>query len=320
MKQLVIPEVDQLLLEVLLHVVAEDVREAREERRLVGRGEHPERVLVHVEDVDLLHAALDELRVHVRERAEIDDAALAQVIQQRLHRAEILDPQRHRRMLEQPARVEFALRRPAPDVFEFRDVLDRDEHAIPARLVPRQDHGFQQHVEAPAVERVVHRLADELRLAGPQLLQFIDVRLQHVVAKHAGEVLHEMIDILRAEERQRAPVHLDHANPRRTRDDARRVRGQMRAQVGDARRPPAFEELAHGAEILQPQRDGREVEHVGVVAGRALGCDGSDGWSGGLPHVVVHGHPLGSRRRRICLIILTRHFFGTRGAVRRAKG
>lgn len=86
------------------------VGQAREQGHLVGRAEHAQRVLIHVEHVNLLHALLDEFRMHIRERAEIDDAALAQIVEQRLHRTEVLlHPQRHRRMLEQPACIEFAV-------------------------------------------------------------------------------------------------------------------------------------------------------------------------------------------------------------------
>ncbi len=46
-------------------------RQARQQRFLVFRREHVERVLVHVEHVDFLHAALDKLRMHVGEHPEI---------------------------------------------------------------------------------------------------------------------------------------------------------------------------------------------------------------------------------------------------------
>ena len=75
LEQLAVPQVDQLLAEMLLHLVAEDVGEAAEQRRLVGRGEQLERVPVDVDHADLAHAARDEFRMHVGEDAEVADAA-----------------------------------------------------------------------------------------------------------------------------------------------------------------------------------------------------------------------------------------------------
>ncbi len=110
--------------------------------------------------------------------------------------------------------------------------------------MPGQDHGLQQHVGPLAFERVVDRLADEARLAFPELRKLVDVRGEHVVAKYAIEIFDEMIGVLRAEQRERAAIDLDDANPRGALDDARRVFGEKRAQVGDARGAPSFELLA----------------------------------------------------------------------------
>jgi len=167
LKELAVPQVDQLLAKVRAHVVAEHFRQAGQQRSLVGRGKHFQRVPVHVDHVNLGHAAFDELGVDVGERAEIGDAGGARFIEQTLDRAEILDPQRHGRMLEQPAHVLFGGRHAMARVFQLRDVLRRHQHAVPAFLVSRQDLALQQDVEAPPAERVVDGLAREVRLARP---------------------------------------------------------------------------------------------------------------------------------------------------------
>ena len=53
-------------------------------------------LLVDVDDPDFAHAALDELWMHISEHPEIQDAAIAHLVEQPLDAGEILDPQRHR--------------------------------------------------------------------------------------------------------------------------------------------------------------------------------------------------------------------------------
>jgi len=100
--------------------------------------EHLERALVDVDDADLLHAAFDELGVHLREDAEVVDAARAHVVDQSPDGAEVFDPQRYRRVLEQPARIALRLRQGVLSTAALGDVLDRDEHATPVALVAGQ--------------------------------------------------------------------------------------------------------------------------------------------------------------------------------------
>ena len=76
--------------------------------------------------------------VHVGEHAKILDAARADIVDQALDAAEILDPQRHRRMREQAERIVLALRKAAPRAFALGDVLDGDHHAIPALFMAGQ--------------------------------------------------------------------------------------------------------------------------------------------------------------------------------------
>ena len=263
LQQLAVPEVDQLLGEGRLHLVAEHEVELVEQRRLVGRVEHLERALVDVDHADLGHATLDELGVHLREDAEILDAAGAHVVDQRLDRAEILDPERHRRILEQAARVVLGLRTARLGTGAFADVLDRDQHARPVARVRRQHAAVDEDVDALAGQAEVDRLAREAELAVPEAGEFFDdVRLDRRVVKDLVEVGDEVVEIARLEEFERAAVDLQHPDPLRALVNAREVFAQVGAEVGDGGITPLREERAQAAVVLEPERDRREFEHL----------------------------------------------------------
>ena len=69
-------------------------------------------------------------------------------------------------MLEQRSRLVFTDVEPAPGRFTRRDVLDGDQHAFPARLIPWQDSRIQLYVEAFSLERVIDRVAGKPGLPG----------------------------------------------------------------------------------------------------------------------------------------------------------
>ncbi len=156
--QLLVPQVDQLLGEMLLHVVPEHIAQARIQHRLRRRAEHQQRLLVDVDHADFLHAARDKIGMHVQEGPEIGNASGAHLIDQHLDRAEVLDPQRHRRMLEQPDRVLPAVAQFALGTLALRDVVDRQQHAVPKLLVAGQHAAGQLDIETLAVERVIDGL------------------------------------------------------------------------------------------------------------------------------------------------------------------
>ena len=81
------------------------------------------------------------------------------------------------------------------------DVLDGEQDARPVVLVAGQDAALQLDVEPPAGERVVDGVADELGLAVPELRQFLDVVLQHLVAEDAVEIRHEMRQVAASKSR-----------------------------------------------------------------------------------------------------------------------
>ena len=71
LENLTLPEIDQLLLEMLPHLVAEHIAEAKQQGLLVGCREELERVPIDVDHADLAHAARDEFRMHIGEHAKI---------------------------------------------------------------------------------------------------------------------------------------------------------------------------------------------------------------------------------------------------------
>jgi hypothetical protein len=91
------------------------------------------------------------------------------------------------------------------------------------------------------------------------------VGFQHIVAKHAAQIVEEMRQVARFEKLERPPVDLENLDEFRAGLHALRARPQKLAERGHAFRAPAVEEILHRAEILQPQRHGRELEHLSIV-------------------------------------------------------
>jgi hypothetical protein len=81
LKQLAVPQVDELLAKMRLHVIAKNVAEPVQQRLFVGRREQRKCVPIDVDHPDFAHAARYELRVHVGEDPQIADAAAAQVVE-----------------------------------------------------------------------------------------------------------------------------------------------------------------------------------------------------------------------------------------------
>jgi hypothetical protein len=95
LEKLALSEVDQLLAEMLLHIIAEDIAQLAQERGFVRRGKKRERMLVDVYDPNLAHAAGYELRMDVGEDAQIGNTAATDFVHQSFDAAEIFDPQRN---------------------------------------------------------------------------------------------------------------------------------------------------------------------------------------------------------------------------------
>ena len=251
-----------------MHFATEHAANAVEQHLLAGGAEHAQCLLVHIDDADLLHAAGHEVGVHLEEGLEVADALGTHTIEQILHNAEVLHPERDRRMLEQVARVLLAAPQAARCLQLLGVVLQRDQHAAPVCLMARQDARADQHVQTAAVERIVHRLVGKLHLPVPQLRQFMHRSVVPVVTKDFVEVGFQMLLAVGREQLQRAPIDLQHTQRRTALAQAGRVFGQMGAYVRHPLCAPAIEQTFEFAEILQPERHGRQLEHVFVIGPR----------------------------------------------------
>ena len=252
LEQLAVPQIDELLTEARLHLVTEDGGRFCNNVLLVRRAEQLERVCIDVDDADFAHAAVHELLVHVDEDAQIGDALRAHLVDQPFDAGEILHPERHRRMHEQAARVVLAADQQAARILAVGDVLDRQQHPFPALFVTGHDGCLELDVEPVAVERVVNRIAEERGIAVPELHQFLDMGLQHVVAKHAVEIGDQVREVGGGEQFQGLAVDLAHADAASAFLHAPRMAGQVLAQRGHPGAPPGLEQRLHRAVVLEP--------------------------------------------------------------------
>ncbi len=191
---------------------------------------------------------------------------LAQLVEEQPDSAEIFHPQRDRRMLKQAAGVNLARRELAPRRLPLRHVFKGKEDAAPILFIAGQDAALQMHIDPAAGEGVVHSVALERRLPLPELHELLDVMLEHLVAKHAAEIVDQMPDVVGAEKAERLAIDLDDADQVRAHLDAGGIAEEVFAKRRDARLPPGVEELLHAAVVLKPQRHGREMEHLRIVA------------------------------------------------------
>ena len=253
--------------EARLHLVTHHLRQAAQQRRLVGRAEQIERVLVHVDDADFADAALHEFLVHVGEDAEVGDAPVPHLVDQPLDPGEVLHPERHRRVREQPARIVLAAGQQAPRVLAVGDVLGRDQHARPGVFVARQDRRLELDVEPVAGQRIVHRVAGELGLALPELGKFLDVGQQHVVAEDAVDIADQVVEVRGGEQAERLAVDLKQADAAGAVLHPGGMAGQMVADRRDAGPAPGIEQRFHAAVVLEPERDRRQFEDIAGIGG-----------------------------------------------------
>ncbi|MNL61470.1 hypothetical protein D3C87_1853930 [compost metagenome] len=89
-----------------------------------------------------------------------------------------------------------------------------------------------------------------------------------VVAKDLVQVGDQVLQAVGREQFQRAAVDLQDAQRCAALAQAGPVLGQVRADIGHPLRAPAVEQLLEVAEVLQPQRHGRQLEHVLVIGPR----------------------------------------------------
>ena len=96
---------------------------------------------------------------------------------------------------------------------------------------PGRIAALELDVEPAPGQRIVHRVAEELRAPFPELHEFVDVGLQHVVAKDPVEIADQMRQVIRLEEAEGPAVHLDDTDPARAGLDACRILQEIIAAV-----------------------------------------------------------------------------------------
>jgi hypothetical protein len=133
--------------------------------------------------------------------------------------------------------------------------------------VTGKDRAVELDIETLAGQRIVDRVAGEAGSPIPKLGKFLDMALEGVVAHHLAEMGYQMSKIAGAEQRQGLAVDLEDADALRALPHAVRVGGEECLDVADALRSPLFEQRLDRTEVLDPERDRREVEHFGVIVG-----------------------------------------------------
>jgi hypothetical protein len=106
--------------------------------------------------------------------------------------------------------------------------------------------------------------------------------VERVIAENHAQIVHQVLQIAGLEQLQRSFVDLEHAALFPARSCAPGVLEQEVLQTRDAGFPPIGKQCLDLAEILQPQRDRRELEYHRIVAGPVV----SD--TGGVAVISLH--------------------------------
>ncbi len=150
LKQHAIPEINQLLAEIGFHIGFKNIRQVLQKCLFVRCKKQFERLPIDIQNTDFAHALADEFRMYIGENAEINNAALADIVHQLFDTAEVFHPKRDRRMLKQAFCVLLVLVLLASRLFTRCHVFDGQENAIPAFLMAGQNHAFELDVETLA--------------------------------------------------------------------------------------------------------------------------------------------------------------------------
>ena len=89
-------------------------------------------------------------------------------------------------------------------------VFKRNQHLVPALLMPVQHLQADLHIQPPAVQRIVDRLVAEEILAAPQVVQLKRHLVMHVVAEYLGQPGHQFLLAAGCKQLQRTAVDTQH--------------------------------------------------------------------------------------------------------------
>src|SRR4029077_1504008 len=109
-------------------------------------------------------------------------------------------------------------------------------------------------------------MTEELGSPVPQLGKFLDIGVERVVAENQPQVGYQVLQIAGFEQRESSLVDLEHATPVPAGSRALGIFEQEILQAGTARPSPVSKQRFDLAQILEPQRDRRELEHQCIVA------------------------------------------------------
>jgi len=123
------------------------------------------------------------------------------------------------------------------------------------------------NVQTLAGQRVVDGLAVETAVALPQLHQLVDMLIEHVVAEYVRRIGNQMLEGIRLEQLERAPVHRHDPDEGRAVGDAIGRLAQEGLKIRDALVAPTLQLVSKGAVVFQPQRHRRQLEQLGKLRG-----------------------------------------------------
>jgi hypothetical protein len=126
--------------------------------------------------------------------------------------------------------------------------------------------------------------------------------LQHVGPEDPAEIFHQMMEVMGFVEAKRLAVHLDHPDQARADLDPCGILQQVITQRNDTGLLPFCEEILQAAVILEPEGDGRQLEHLGVVVKLT-----------GLPGIRILG--IGMKHKSTCRLSKSQQHFNANKAM-----
>ncbi|MND55402.1 hypothetical protein D3C80_464870 [compost metagenome] len=154
--------------------------------------------------------------MHIHEHAEIDNAAIPDLLDQPPHAAEILHPQRDRGMLEHALGITAVEKLLAAGLLALRHIFRGQKQPAERFFVAGYDRAAQLDIEPPAADRIIHRVAGKFSPARPEFGKLVHMAFQHVIAKNPVEIIDQMRLVAGLEQFQRPGIDLDDADFLRT--------------------------------------------------------------------------------------------------------
>ncbi|MNY01005.1 hypothetical protein D3C86_1335180 [compost metagenome] len=150
--EIAVPKLHQLFAERLFHLAAENIAKPLQQNLPVRRAEQVERRAVDVDDANFAHALPHEFGMNIHEHAEIDDAALPDLLDQSPHPAEIFHPQGNGRMFEHAFGVTAVETLLAAGLLPLRHILGGQKQPPECFFVAGDDRTAQLNIQPLAAD------------------------------------------------------------------------------------------------------------------------------------------------------------------------